>query len=64
MRIRTYSGNWEDAVDPFVSWMENDMGYVPVDQKPKKALLKSSVNKLEVSKSFLTHTKYVDTILM
>ncbi|MHB0946573.1 MAG: hypothetical protein ACYC3B_05345 [Sedimentisphaerales bacterium] len=35
VRIRTYSGNWENAVDPHLDWMQNVMGYVPVDQKPQ-----------------------------
>ena len=35
VRIRTYNGDWEDAVDPFIDWMENGVGYIPIDQKPQ-----------------------------
>ena len=33
VRIRTYDTLWQDAVDPYVAWMENDVGFVPIDQK-------------------------------
>jgi len=36
IRIRTYRDHWEDAVDPFIKWMETGAGYVPLDkQKPE-----------------------------
>lgn len=35
VRIRNYHGLWQDGVDPHIAWMENDMGYVPIDQKPQ-----------------------------
>jgi hypothetical protein len=33
VRIRTYSNDWQDAVDPYIGWMETGLGYVPIDQK-------------------------------
>ena len=33
VRIRTYSGPWQDAVDPYVLWMQNDVGFVPIEDK-------------------------------
>lgn len=33
VRIRTYDTVWQDAVDPYIAWMENDVGFVPIDQK-------------------------------
>ena len=35
LRMRAYQGDWQDAVDPYVDWMEHDMGYVPIDKKPQ-----------------------------
>jgi hypothetical protein len=34
VRIRAYQGQWQDAVDPYIAWMENDVGFLPLDQKP------------------------------
>lgn len=34
IRLRTYRGAWQDAVDPYVDWMEHDVGFVPVNRKP------------------------------
>ncbi len=36
VRIRTYKDHWEDAVDPYVNWMEKGAGFVPMDKLPKK----------------------------
>lgn len=33
IRVRTYRGNWEDAVDPYLEWMEHGAGFVPLEQK-------------------------------
>ena len=30
MRLRTYSKHWEDAVDPYIDWMEKDAGFAPL----------------------------------
>ncbi len=35
IRIRTYKGHWEDAVDPYISWLEKGAGFVPIDKLPK-----------------------------
>jgi hypothetical protein len=35
VRIRAYNTVWQDAVDPHINWMENTVGYVPIDQKPQ-----------------------------
>lgn len=35
IRFRTYSGNWPNAVNPYIDWMENELGFVPLDQKPE-----------------------------
>ncbi len=35
IRFRTYKGDWQDAVDPYVDWMERDVGFVPIDKKPQ-----------------------------
>src|SRR5262249_26522767 len=36
VRLRSYRGHWQDAVDPYVNWMEKDAGYVPLEnQNPK-----------------------------
>lgn len=35
VRIRAYSGHWADAVDPYLDWMEHEVGFVPIDQKPQ-----------------------------
>src|SRR5439155_16158369 len=32
IRLRTYQHHWEDAVEPFVRWMQ-DTGYVPLEKK-------------------------------
>ncbi len=35
IRIRAYRDQWEDAVDPYVAWMEEGAGFVPLEnQKP------------------------------
>lgn len=36
IRIRTYSNHWEDAVDPYVKWMEEGAGFVSLDKLPEK----------------------------
>jgi len=33
IRMRAYSGQWQNAVDPYLDWMQNTVGFVPVDQK-------------------------------
>jgi len=33
VRLRVYNGAWQDAVDPHIAWMENDLGFVPIEQK-------------------------------
>lgn len=35
VRIRTYQDEWQDAVDPYIAWMQNEVGFVPLDQKPQ-----------------------------
>jgi hypothetical protein len=30
IRIRAYQGHWEDAVDPYVRWMESGAGFIPL----------------------------------
>jgi hypothetical protein len=36
MRLRTYNEHWENAVDPLVTWMEEEAGYVPLEKmKPE-----------------------------
>ncbi len=34
VRIRTYSGIWENAVDPYVEWLEKGAGFVPISKLP------------------------------
>lgn len=33
IRIRTYREHWEDSVDPYVQWMEEGAGFVPLEKK-------------------------------
>ena len=33
IRFRLYSGAWQDAVDPYLDWMENDAGFVPLSSQ-------------------------------
>ena len=33
VRLRPYSKHWEDAVDPYLEWMEKGAGYVPIKRK-------------------------------
>ncbi len=33
IRIRAYKGRWQQAIDPFVDWMEHGLGMVPVERK-------------------------------
>lgn len=33
IRIRAYHGAWQDAVDPYVEWMQNGLGFTPLEQK-------------------------------
>ena len=33
IRFRTYRDHWEDAVDPYVQWMEEGAGFVPLEKK-------------------------------
>lgn len=35
IRIRAYQGAWEDGVQPHIDWMENGLGFVPIDEKPQ-----------------------------
>ncbi len=35
IRIRTYKGQWADAVDPYVQWLEDGAGFLPLDKLPK-----------------------------
>ncbi len=35
IRIRTYQDQWEDAVDPYIEWMEQGAGYVPLEKLSK-----------------------------
>ena len=35
IRLRTYRDAWQDAVDPYIDWLEHDVGYVPIDRKPQ-----------------------------
>ncbi len=34
IRIRTYKDHWEDAVDPYVTWLEKSAGYQAMDKLP------------------------------
>ena len=36
IRLRSYKGQWFGAVDPYVDWLEHDVGFVPIDKKPQK----------------------------
>ena len=36
IRFRAYQQHWEDAVDPFLAWMEKEGGFVPLDKKPQQ----------------------------
>jgi hypothetical protein len=36
IRLRAYQGDWEDGVQPYVDWMQNGLGFTPIDQKPQK----------------------------
>jgi len=33
IRIRPYRDDWRSAVDPYVDWMEKEVGYVPLEKK-------------------------------
>jgi len=33
IRIRAYSGRWQQAADPYVAWMEHGLGMVPLERK-------------------------------
>lgn len=33
IRMRAYTGWWQDAVDPYLDWMQSTVGFVPLDQK-------------------------------
>lgn len=33
IRLRAWQGTWPDAVDPYVEWLERDVGLVPLDRK-------------------------------
>jgi len=35
IRLRTYKDHWQDAVDPYIDWMEHEVGFVPLDKRPK-----------------------------
>lgn len=35
IRFRFYESSWQDAVDPYIDWME-DVGYVPLDEMPQE----------------------------
>ncbi len=32
VRIRAYRGQWQDAVDPYVAWMEKGGGFIPLEK--------------------------------
>jgi len=36
VRLRTYQQHWQDAVDPYVDWMEHEVGFVPLEKKAQK----------------------------
>jgi hypothetical protein len=36
VRIRTYQDQWEDAVDPYVDWLETGGGFVALDKLPRQ----------------------------
>src|SRR5262249_37720291 len=36
IRIRTYKDHWEDAVDPYVKWLETGAGLVPLEKLPSQ----------------------------
>ncbi len=36
VRIRTYKDHWEDAVDPYIAWLEKGAGLIPIDKLPKE----------------------------
>ena len=33
IRLRAWHGAWQDAVDPYVDWLEHAVGFVPLEQK-------------------------------
>ncbi len=33
LRIRRYTTHWADAVDPYLKWLEEEAGYVPIEEK-------------------------------
>lgn len=35
IRLRAYRGAWQDAVDPYVDWLERGLGMLPLDRKPQ-----------------------------
>ena len=35
VRIRSYQDHWEDAVDPYVEWLEHGAGFIPMDGLPE-----------------------------
>ena len=34
VRIRTYEDHWQDAVDPYVEWLETGAGFLAIDKLP------------------------------
>lgn len=36
VRIRAFTSHWADAVDPYLDWMEHEVGFVPINRKPQK----------------------------
>ena len=33
IRVRTYAGQWEDAADPYIDWLEHGLGLIPLERK-------------------------------
>ena len=33
IRLRAYDGHWADAADPYIRWMEEAVGFVPLERK-------------------------------
>lgn len=49
IRIRPYQGRWEDAVDPHIHWMEEEVGFTPIERlPPERAWVKDIKNQAYV----------------
>ncbi len=65
IRIRPYAGNWADAVDPYVDWLEKEAGLLPLDKLPQSiSWVKDISNQTYIRASdfdgLATYVKYLD----